>query len=64
MNLKTGLVHMGKLSIEAELHHGILKRFPNIHCKIHVNTHHGLLIFSQGLEAIGVREVVKSFNTR
>ncbi len=51
-----------KLSSEADLHHGILKRFPKINCTLHGNTHYSPLIVSQGIAPIGITEVAKEFN--
>lgn len=50
-----------KLSSEADLHHGILKRFPEINCTLHGNTHYSPLIVSGGLKAEGVTLVAKEF---
>ena len=53
-----------KLSREAELHHGILKRFPKINCTIHGNTYYSPLIVSVGLKPIGITEVAKDYNIK
>ena len=50
-----------KLSVEADLHHGILKRFPEINCSLHGNTHYSPLIVSGGLKAEGVTLAAKEF---
>ncbi len=50
-----------KLSSEADLHHGILKRFPEINCTLHGNTHYSPLIVSGGLKAEPVILAAKEF---
>ena len=50
-----------KLSSEADLHHGILKRFPEINCTLHGNTHYSPLIVSEGLKAESVMLAAREF---
>jgi len=50
-----------KLSSEADLHHGILKRFPEINCTLHGNTHYSPLIVSGGLKVEAVMLAAKEF---
>jgi ribulose-5-phosphate 4-epimerase/fuculose-1-phosphate aldolase len=50
-----------KLSSEADLHHGILKRFPEINCTLHGNTHYSPLIVSEGLKAKSVMLAAQEF---
>ena len=50
-----------KLSSEADLHHGVLKRFPNINCSLHGNTHYSPLIASMGLEVKSVMLAAQEF---
>lgn len=45
------------LSREADLHFGILKRFPEINCTIHGNTFYSPLLVSQGVKIYGATEV-------
>ena len=50
-----------KLSSEADLHHGVLKRFPEINCTLHGNTHYSPLIVSAGLKAEAVLTAAREF---
>ena len=50
-----------KLSSEADLHHGILKRFPEINCTLHGNTHYSPLIVSGGLKVEPVMLAAQEF---
>jgi len=50
-----------KLSSEADLHHGILKRFPEINCTLHGNTHYSPLIVSEGLKVEAVMLAAQEF---
>jgi ribulose-5-phosphate 4-epimerase/fuculose-1-phosphate aldolase len=52
------------LSSEADLHHGILKRFPKINCTLHGNTHYSPLIVSQGIEPVGVIVSAEEFKIK
>ena len=53
-----------KLSSEADLHHGILKRFPEINCTLHGNTHYSPLVVSAGLEIEVIRTAAKELNIK
>ena len=53
-----------KLSSEADLHHGILKRFPDINCTLHGNTHYSPLIVSAGLKVEVIRTAAKELNIK
>jgi len=53
-----------KLSSEADLHHGVLKRFPNINCSLHGNTHYSPLIASMGLEVKSVMLAAQEFGIK
>ncbi|MES0342391.1 MAG: class II aldolase/adducin family protein [Candidatus Humimicrobiaceae bacterium] len=50
-----------KLSSEADLHHGILKRFPGINCTLHGNTHYSPLIVSEGIKVKSVMLAAQEF---
>ncbi len=50
-----------KLSSEADLHHGILKRFPEVNCTLHGNTHYSPLIVSGGLKVEAVMLAAQEF---
>ena len=53
-----------KLSSEADLHHGILKRFPNINCSLHGNTHYSPLIASMSLKVESVIIAAQEFGIK
>jgi len=53
-----------KLSSEADLHHDVLKRFPNINCSLHGNTHYSPLIASMGLEVKSVMLAAQEFGIK
>lgn len=53
-----------KLSSEADLHHGILKRFPNINCSLHGNTHYSPLIVSSGIKVESVMLAAREFGIK
>lgn len=53
-----------KISSEADLHHGILKRFPEINCSLHGNTHYSPLIVSGGLKAEAVMLAAQEFGIK
>ena len=53
-----------KLSSEADLHHGILKRFPNINCSLHGNTHYSPLIATAGIKVESVMLAAQEFGIR
>jgi ribulose-5-phosphate 4-epimerase/fuculose-1-phosphate aldolase len=50
------------MSREANLHFGILKRFPEINCTIHGNTFYSPLLISMGIKVTGVTEVAQYHN--
>ena len=50
------------LSREADLHFGILRKFPDINCTIHGNTFYSPLLVSQGVKAWGATEVAQYYN--
>ena len=51
-----------KLSREADLHYGILGKFPDINCTIHGNTFYSPLLVSLGIKVRGITEVAKYYN--
>jgi len=53
-----------KLSSEADLHHGILKRFPHINCSLHGNTHYSPLIASMGVKVESVMLAAQDFGIK
>lgn len=51
-----------KLSREADLHYGILGKFPDIDCTIHGNTFYSPLLVSLGMKIRGITEVAQYYN--
>ena len=53
-----------KVSMEGDLHFGMLKRFPEYNCTLHGNAFYSPLIVAAGLSVMGITEVALYYNIK